>query len=143
MRFQQNMAVRQAEHDTTGSQLCGHGGEGGWQRAGGCVAPGDRTHAAPAMEATIIVGWCSLVRPCDFLICGDWRRAKGVDRKGLLDVGSKWIETGFWTSDPPTGASGVDGRLTPSITVRSFHEPTGPHPIIHNFCCYYAPSCSA
>jgi hypothetical protein len=32
MRFQQNMAVKRAEHGTAGSRLCGLGGEG-WQWA--------------------------------------------------------------------------------------------------------------
>jgi hypothetical protein len=37
-----------------------------------------------------------------FIICGDWR---GADRNNS-----------FWTSGPPTGALGADGRMTPSIT---------------------------
>jgi hypothetical protein len=36
------MTVKQAEHDTAGSRLYGHGGEGRWQQAGDCMAPGDR-----------------------------------------------------------------------------------------------------
>jgi hypothetical protein len=56
------MATRRAEHVTAGSCLCGRGGEGGWKRAGGYAAPGDRVHSVPAMEATAAVGWCGLAR---------------------------------------------------------------------------------
>jgi hypothetical protein len=61
MRFQQNLAAKQAEHGTTGSQLCGCGGEG-WKQADGCAVPGDRAHAVPAVEATTAVRWCGLVQ---------------------------------------------------------------------------------
>jgi hypothetical protein len=123
MRFQQNMAVRRAEHSIAGSRLCDCGGEGGWQWAGSCAALGDRTwrqqqqsggavsygedvtavryreHAAAVerkaggrrgREGGVREPRLSRSRSgcVIFLICGDWRRADGADRNGLLDVGS-------------------------------------------------------
>jgi hypothetical protein len=57
------MVVRQAKHGTTGSRLCDHGGEGGWQWVSACAAPVGRAHTVPTVEAIAAVGWCGLARP--------------------------------------------------------------------------------
>jgi hypothetical protein len=81
MCFQQNMAVRRVEHGIMGSRLCG-GGEGEWQRAGGCAALGDRAQAVPAVEATTTVGWCDLAqRARHDSMCGRGEHAVAVERK--------------------------------------------------------------